>query len=94
MTSLPSTRETPMEKTQTATSNIDALGQLRSLSRGLARVEADAAIKRAARNDYVRKAADQGHSLSSIAEVVGISKAAVHKIVQKATRSGPNADHS
>ena len=83
-----------MEKTQTATSDVGALGQLRSLSRGLARVEADAAIKRAARNDYVCKAAEQGHSLSSIAAVIGISKAAVHKIVQKETHPGPNADHS
>ena len=77
-----------MEKT--ATSDIDALGQLRSLSRGLARVEADASIKRAARNDYVRKAAGQGHSLSSIAEVIGISKTAVHKIVQTEPHSDPS----
>jgi len=79
-----------METTKTSTTNIDALGQLRSLSRGLAQIEANAAVKRAARNDYVCKAAEQGHSLSAIAEVVGIRKAAEHKIVQKSNRSDPS----
>lgn len=61
--------------------DLSALDALAGMQAGLRDVEAEAEAKRRIRNKYVKSAAKAGHSLSEIGEVLGISEAAVHKIV-------------
>ena len=69
-----------MTKT-TKLSDLSALDALVGMQEGLRDVEAEAEAKRRIRNKYVKSAAEEGHSLSEIGDVLGITKAAVHKIV-------------
>jgi len=71
---------------QTNSTNLgdpSALDVLVGMQAGLREVEADAEARRRVRNKYIRSAAEDGHSLSAIAEVLGLSEAAVHDIVHE-----------